>query len=481
MKILIASSEVVPFSKTGGLADVTGALPYALQEAADCDVRVIAPFYKITKDKNFAMKKIMDINEPSLLGGLEPFRLLEAEIKGVKFYFVEQDGYFYRDALYGTPQGDYEDNAKRFSFFSKAILAASTNMGFYPDVIHLNDWQTALVPLYRNVYFKEGHPLSRSKILFTIHNLGYQGLFGPEVLQEIGIPEEFFTMSALEFYGKLNFMKSGILYSDAVSTVSKGYAKEILTPEFGSGLDGLLKTREGNLYGILNGADYEHWSPEKDTLIPVNYGPDTIDKKPACTKELLKQMKLTLPLSSPVLGYVGRLAEQKGIDLMANILDAVLKMGAGFVLLGTGDTKYERIFADIAKKHTGKVGVMIGFDNKLAHQIEAGVDIFLMPSRYEPCGLNQMYSLKYGTIPIVRATGGLDDTITDYAADPYNGNGFKFENAAADDFLEYVKNAVKLFKNDRKWVELQHRGMTADFSWKHSAKEYIALYKKMAK
>lgn len=479
MKILIASSEVVPFSKTGGLADVAGALPYALKEAENCDIRVISPFYKMTRDKNFPVKKVIEVNEPSLLGGLEPFTLLECDIKGVKFYFVKHDGYFNRDALYGTPQGDYEDNAKRFGLFSKAILAALVNIGFYPDVIHLNDWQTALVPLYKNIYFEEEHPLSRSRVLFTIHNLAYQGLFNPEVIHEIGIPEEFFTMYALEFYGKLNFMKSGILYSDAVSTVSKKYSREILTPEYGSGLDGLLKTRESDLYGILNGADYEQWSPEKDALIPVNYGIKTIEKKAECKSALLKQMKMTLPVSSPVLGYVGRLAEQKGIDLMAGILDKVLKAGAGFVLLGTGDAKYEKIFADIAEEQEGNVGIMLGFDNRLAHMIEAGVDMFLMPSRYEPCGLNQMYSLKYGTIPVVRATGGLDDTIIDYASDPQHGNGFKFDNAESDAFLGSVKDALKVFKNGKKWKELQMRCMEADFSWKRSAQEYIALYKKM--
>lgn len=481
MKILIASSEVVPFSKTGGLADVAGALPYALKEAEDCDVRVIAPLYKMTKDKNFKMKKTVEVNDPSILGGLEPFTLFETEIKDVKFYFVEHDEYFYRDALYGTPQdGDYGDNAKRFAFFSKAILAALVNIGFYPDVIHLNDWQTALTPLYKNIYFEEEHPLSKTRVLFTIHNMGYQGLFGPEVLPDIGIPEEFFTMYALEFYGKLNFMKSGILYSDAISTVSKKYSREILTPEYGYGLEGLLKTRENDLYGILNGADYDNWSPEKDTLIPVNYGPDTIEKKTECKKALLKQYKMNLPVTSPLLGYVGRLAEQKGIDLMADILEKVVKLGAGFVLLGTGDAKYEKIFSDIAKKQSGKVGVVIGFDNKLAHLIEAGVDVFLMPSRYEPCGLNQMYSLKYGTVPIVRATGGLDDTIIDYSSDPGSGNGFKFNNAESGDFMEAVKNAVKLFKNDKKWRELQRREMEADFSWKRSAREYISLYKNMA-
>jgi starch synthase len=479
MKILLASSEVVPFSKTGGLADVTGTLPCALKEICDCDVRVVSPLYKMTKEKKFNLKRVKEISGFPFFEDVPPFELFESENKGVTFYFIKKDEYFDRDGLYGTPKGDYEDNAERFGFFSKAILLVMLDRKFYPEIIHLHDWQTALLPLYKRLRLGGAHPLMKSKILFTIHNLGYQGLFNADVLNNIGIPEEYFNMDALEFYGKASFIKSGIIYSDAISTVSKKYAKEILTNEYGCGLDGLLKTREQVLHGILNGADYSDWNPETDKLIPTNYGPETIAKKALCKKELLKYFKMTLPSSHPLIGFVGRLAEQKGIDLMANSLGEIIEAGAGFVLLGTGSEEYEKVLKRLARRYKGKTGINIAFDNKLAHTIEAGVDIFVIPSRYEPCGLNQMYSLKYGTVPLVRATGGLDDTITDYSDDPKNGNGFKFERADINDFMDAIYRALEVFGNKEEWLKLQKRGMEADFSWHRSAREYISLFGKM--
>lgn len=479
MKILLASSEVVPFSKTGGLADVAGALPYAFNEACDCDVRVFSPLYKMTKDKKFNLKRVKKIQDVYPFEDTGVFELFEIENKGVTFYFIKKDEYFDRDGLYGTPKGDHADNAERFSFFCKAILSAAIDSKFYPDIIHLHDWQTALLPLYKRIRLAGQHPLKKSKVLFTVHNLGYQGLFDAGVLEVIGIPPGYFAMDALEFYGKVSFIKSGIIYSDSVSTVSKRYAKEILTPEYGCGLEGLLGTKEDVLYGILNGADYSDWNPETDSLIPANYGPETIKKKMVCKKELLKYFKMTLPSLRPLIGFVGRLAEQKGIDLMADALPQIITAGAGFVLLGTGNEKYERMLKKLAKKYAGKTGISIAFDNKLAHMIEAGVDIFVIPSRYEPCGLNQMYSLKYGTVPVVRATGGLDDTITDYSANPKNGNGFKFERADTYDFLNAIKRALSVFSRKEEWLKLTRRGMNADFSWSRSAKEYIGLFKKM--
>ena len=479
MKIIIASSEVVPFSKTGGLADVAGALPYAFREVSDCDVRVVSPLYKMTKERKLHLKMIKRVEGVPGFEDMEPFDLFKSENNGVTFYFIGKDEYFDREGLYGTPKGDHGDNAARFSFFCKAILATMFDMKFYPDIIHIHDWQTALVPLYRKLRLPQQHPLQQAKILFTVHNLGYQGLFPPEVMRDIGIPPEFFTMDTLEFYGKLNFIKSGIIYSDAVSTVSKKYAREILTPEYGCGLEGLLQTREANLYGILNGVDYKDWNPETDTLIPANYGPDTLEKKELCKEILLEEMKMTLPASRPLIGFVGRLAVQKGIDLITAVLSEIIKAGAGFVLLGTGDEKYENVLKKVTKRYAGKTGIRIAFDNKLAHMIEAGVDIFILPSRYEPCGLNQMYSLKYGTIPIVRATGGLDDTIIDYSENPTEGNGFKFEHADAKDFLNSVQRALKVFSNKKQWRTLQKRGMEADFSWRRSAREYMSLFEKM--
>lgn len=477
MKILIVSSEIVPFSKTGGLADVAGALPHALKEISDCDVRVISPFYKMVKGTDFKIEKIRDIKNVSGFDDMLPFGLLETEIEDVKFYFIGKDEYFDRDGLYGTSEGDYTDNAERFSFFCRAVLAAMIEIGFYPDIIHTNDWQTALISLYKNAILKESHPLKKSKVLFTIHNLAYQGRFTKEVIKDIHLPER--LLEPLVRGKEISFIKSGILYSDAVSTVSKKYEKEILTPEYGLGLDNILRKRKKDLYGILNGADYSNWNPETDKFIPANYDIHTLKKKLMCKIELLKKMKIDLPPKAPLLGSVGRLAKQKGIDLIVDSLEEIIKSGAGFILLGKGEGRYENILKRIAEEKKGKVSISIAFDNRLAHMIEAGVDIFVMPSRYEPCGLNQMYSLKYGTIPVVRATGGLDDTIIDYSLDPERGNGFKFKKAEAKDFIETIKRAIKIFNNKEKWLKLQKRAMASDLSWKRAAREYAALYEKM--
>jgi starch synthase len=315
--------------------------------------------------------------------------------------------------------------------------------------------------------------------LFTIHNMGYQGLFSPEIMPLIDLPWEFFTPDTLEFYGKLNFMKAGIVYSDAISTVSKKYAQEILTQEFGCGLDGLLKTRSSSLYGITNGADYNEWSPEIDKYIIKNYDVETLKDKEDCKKDLLKEFKLPFDNKKPVIGMVTRLAEQKGIDLVANCIDEVISLGAYFVLLGTGDEKYNELFKTIAQKYKKSVGVMIAFNNAIAHKIEAGSDIFVIPSRYEPCGLNQMYSLKYATVPVVRATGGLDDTIEDFNPATNKGNGFKFADASADELYTALKKAVQLYKDKKKWQALQLNALRCDFSWEKSAKEYTKLYKKI--
>ncbi len=316
-------------------------------------------------------------------------------------------------------------------------------IGFYPDIIHLNDWHTALMPLYKNTYFRGDCPLRKTKTLFSIHNLGYQGVFKEEAASHTHLPEK--LLEPLMYGGYVNLIKAGILYSDAVSTVSKRYAEEILTPEYGYGLDNELRKRKKDLYGVLNGVDYSSWNPQTDKLIPANYDIETLERKMTCKTELLKRMKIDIPPTAPLIGSVGRLAEQKGIDLIINSIEEIVKSGAGFVLLGTGEERYESTLRHIAEEKAGKLAVSIGFDNKLAHMIEAGSDMFVMPSRYEPCGLNQMYSLKYGTIPVVRATGGLDDTIIDYSKDRERGNGFKFEKAETEDFVKAIKRAIKVF------------------------------------
>ena len=470
MKILIISSEVFPFSKTGGLADVAGSLPIALRKIAKCDVRVISPFYKMVKDGNFKIEKLKTIK------GKDSFELLETEHKGIKFYFIGKDEYYNRLTLYGSAKADHDDNAARFSFFCRAALTSMAEIGFYPDVIHTNDWQTALVPLYKNTLFDEKHPLRKTKVLFSIHNLVYQGLFAKEDTKDISLPDE--ALEGLMHWGRVSFIKSGILYADSISTVSKKYAKEILTEEYGAGLDEALRKREKDIYGILNGVDYSDWHPETDRLIPVNYDANALGGKLACKLELLREMKIDITATAPLIGSVGRLVEQKGIDLIVDSIDEIIREGGAFVLLGTGQGEYETLLKEIAGERKGKVGVSIGFNNRLAHMIEAGSDMFIMPSRYEPCGLNQMYSLKYGTIPIVRATGGLDDTILDYSKNPEKGNGFKFEKAIKEDFIDALKRAMEVFKDKEKWQELERRAMAFDFSWEHQAREYIKLYEK---
>jgi len=479
MKVLLVASEVAPFSKTGGLADVAGALPTVLREVADCDTRVISPFYRLSKAGDFKIEKVRDVKNVPGFEDLESFELLQARSNGTTFYFIGKDDYYDRDGLYGTPQADYPDNPQRFSFLCRAALASMVELEFYPNVIHTNDWQAALVPVYLNTCLKEGHPLKNCKVLFTLHNLAYQGLFPRDKTGDIGLPQK--ALESLIQWDKVSFIKAGIVFSDAISTVSKQYAKEILTTEFGCGLEGLLEERKDDLYGILNGADYSDWNPETDKLITENYGMNTLERKLTCKSALLKRLNLNIPATAPLIGSVGRLVEQKGVDIIVDSIDEIIDAGAGLVLLGKGEQRYESILERIAKEKAGKVAVSIAFDNKLAHMIEAGVDMFAMPSRYEPCGLNQLYSLKYGTIPVVRATGGLDDTIIDYSKDAEKGNGFKFTEANADDFVDAIKRAIKVFRSKDEWARLQKCGMGLDFSWRRSAREYASLYENMVK
>ena len=478
LKILIISPEVTPFAKTGGLADVCGALPKALRKLG-CDVRVILPLYKCVTEKGHKLEKIKSNISHKLLGNLPSFDLYESKESGFITYFIDYKKYFDREELYGTSESDYSDNAYRFSFFSKAALAAIKAIDFKCNIIHCNDWQSALVPFYLRYKLDTDNFYKDVKTLFTIHNLAYQGQFPKSVIKDIDIPAKFFNMHALEFYDKVSFMKSGILYSDEVSTVSKGYAKEILTVEYGCGLEGVLKTREDSLFGITNGADYADWNPEIDPFIKERYDSSTIEKKLICKKDLLEHLKMRLLPDRPLLGVITRLAWQKGMDLLANIVERLVASDIGIVVLGKGDEKYQTIMRDLSSKHPEHVSVNIKFDNKLAHQIEAGSDIFLMPSRYEPCGLNQMYSLRYGTIPVVRATGGLDDVIIDFDKDKSQGNGFKFELAKEDSFYDAVKRAIDIFSDRDVWRNLVKKVMQEDFSWDHSAKEYISLYEKI--
>ncbi|MFC1570640.1 glycogen synthase GlgA [Candidatus Omnitrophota bacterium] len=477
-KILIASSEVFPFAKTGGLADVAGSLPKALA-ALGCDVRVIMPLYRSITDKDISLEKEKVNVKLPVKDRMHSFDIYSSKKGGVTTYFVRNKKYFSRAYLYGTSKGDYKDNAFRFSFFSKAVLGACKALDFKPDVIHLNDWQTALVPFYLKFALEEDNFYAGIKTLFTIHNMAYQGLFSKKIMKKIGIPDKFFNMNDLEFYGKLSFLKSGILYSDAVNTVSHRYAEEIMTSEFGGGLNGLLRTRKDSLYGIPNGVDYSVWSPSADKFIETKYDPDSMEKKLECKKDLIRETSLTADIETPIIGVVSRLAHQKGIDILASIMEDLVQLGVCAVILGRGNQRYNRIFKALSEKYPESVHVCQEFNDPLAHKIEAGADIFVMPSRYEPCGLNQMYSIKYGTIPVVRATGGLDDAIVDYDEERKRSNGFKFYPPTAEAFLSAIKRALEVYEDKNEWRALMKRAMKYDFSWRKSAEKYLSLYKKI--
>ncbi|MFH1394627.1 MAG: glycogen synthase GlgA [Candidatus Omnitrophota bacterium] len=479
-KILIVSSEAVPFAKTGGLADVTTSLAKALVSLG-CDVRIVLPFYGAVRNSGADFKKELSGLKNIFIDDNEEFDVYCSAINGVPAYFIHDEKYFTREELYGTEKGDYPDNALRFGFFSQAVLSSLKPLDFIPDVIHCNDWQTALITFYLNFYLKKQDNIyHNTKSLFSIHNMAYQGVFDRKIMRKLNIPDHFFNMNDLEFYGKLNFMKSGILYSDAVNTVSSRYAEEIMTPEYGAGLDGLLRARKESLYGISNGVDYSIWSPEADTSIKINFNNKTLDKKLECKKDLIEYADLKIPVSAPLIGCVTRLVGQKGMDLVADIMGKVIGLGCGVVILGRGNDRYNKLFSTLSKKYAGKFYLCGTFNDELAHKIEAGADMFLMPSRYEPCGLNQMYSIKYGTIPIVRATGGLDDVIVDFDEDRENANGFKFGPATSAALYEALRRAVELYYNDKKaWKKLILSAMSYNYSWDKSAKQYLALYRKI--
>jgi starch synthase len=473
LRILFAASEGLPFSKTGGLADVIEALPKALV-AQGHELAVVLPRYRGIKTSMVVM--------PSMtipLGGRLRFPSIAdgTMLNGVRYFFVDDPGYFDRDGIYGNSTGDFPDNAERYSEFCRAVIEIAKHV-WPADVIHCHDWQTALVPtLMRSLYSSD--PLVKDiPVIFTIHNLGYQGQFPAAVLGRAGIPPEVYNPAGLEYYGDVNLLKGGLVYSDYLTTVSKKYAEEIQTPEFGFGLDGVVRSRRDHVVGILNGVDYSVWNPEKDRLIAATYSAKDLTGKHACKKELLEVFGLSPEYEArPVIGIVSRFADQKGFDLISDIARELMQEDIILTVLGTGERRYEELFETLANEFPGRVGVRIAYDNELAHKIEAGADMFLMPSRYEPCGLNQIYSLKYGTVPIVRATGGLDDTVESFDVQHGTGTGFKFEPYTGVALLDAVRLALHHFADERIWKRIQLNGMSKDFSWKRPATEYAKLYK----
>jgi starch synthase len=476
-KVLFASSEIAPFAKTGGLADVCEALPKALVPLG-VQPALVLPYYRIVKEGKWNLEKaITDL--PVGLGDAEvKANILQGRLNDeIPVFFVQCDEFFDRPYLYGTPKGDYEDNAQRFCFFSRAVFSLSETLDQQWDIIHCHDWQTALIPVYLKTTFSDRPLFSKTKSILTIHNLGYQGIFPSETFPHLGLPSRVFSIEGMEFWGKVNLLKGGIIFADQLTTVSPTYAREIQTLEFGYGLEGVLKDQAAKLIGILNGVDYAQWNPANDPHLPAPYTPDKPEGKVTCKKDLLKRCGLSPDLMvRPLLGMISRLAGQKGVDILSQVVERMMTDGVGLVILGAGEEKYERLLIQMAKKYPKQMSVTVAFDEALAHQIEAGCDIYLMPSLYEPCGLNQMYSLKYGTLPVVRKTGGLADTVVEVNIKKGKGTGFLFSAYDPDALWKAIKKALACFADKELWGQLIQQAMAQDFSWSRSAGEYLKLY-----
>ncbi len=481
LKVLLLSPEVVPFAKTGGLADVAGALPGALKRLG-VDVRVALPHYRMVKQGGFSTRLLLKALKVPLGTEILPADVLETRTEDdVPVYLIDREDLYDRPGLYGNLAGDYYDNIERFSFFAHAALRLVEGLSFKPDLLHCHDWQSGLVPALLKGPYRQSPVLRGAPSVFTIHNLGYQGIFPAEKLPIAGLSwSEFFHPDGLEFWGKMSLLKGGVVYSDAITTVSPTYAQEIQTPEFGLGMEGILSHRSASLHGILNGVDYHLWDPAIDPHLPERYFPGRMGGKQQCKESLIGEMGLDPSLKDrPLLGMTTRLATQKGLDLLVGVLDQVLSLNVGLVVLGSGEDRYQEAIQQAAREHPGRAGLKLGFDEPLAHRIMAGVDLFLIPSRYEPCGLTQMYALKYGTVPIVRATGGLEDTIVQFDSRTGQGNGIKFGPYQAEAFLAAIRQAVARFEDKGLWRQLVLNGMKADFSWERSAGKYLALYRSL--
>jgi starch synthase len=481
-KVLLVSSEVYPFAKTGGLADAVGALSHSLLKQG-CEVAIVMPKYKIISPNKYRLKyEINGLSVPMGMGDMSADVLSTrlGDTNG-KVYFIQNDRYFDRDDLYGTGEGDYQDNAERFAFFDRSVLELLRALDWYPDVIHLNDWQTGLIPAYLKTLYADQKAFQHIRTLFTIHNMAYQGLFPKYVLPMTGLRWEEFKRDKLEFYDQVNYLKAGLVYSDAISAVSPTYAAEIKTDEFGQGLQGVLDTRSEDLRGILNGVDYSEWNPATDKEIPVQYTVKNVAHKIESKKRLLIELGLEFKAQTPVIGFVSHLTDQKGLDLISGMIESLFEMDVQLVVLGTGDGRYQEMFESLKQRFPQKVSVNLRNDSRLSKLIYAGSDMFLMPSHFEPCGLEQMIAMKYGAVPLVRKTGGLSDTVENLSADGKKGTGFVFENYHSEELLSTITRAVKTFSKPKMWEELVHRAMAKDFSWDSSARQYVDFYELILK
>ena len=476
-RVVLAASEMYPFSKTGGLGDVMGALPPALARSG-LPVTVFTPYYGTLRTSRFNLKLVLRNCSVGYPWAPITVNVFETNYRSVQVYFLQRSEYFDRKNYYNDHYGDYFDNAERFIFFCRAVLAVIRQLGEPPAVVHAHDWQAALLPAYIH-YLKQQDPFwSATKTITTIHNIAFQGRFSSRLFRDSGLPREAWSMDGVEYFGDFNFLKAGIAYSDMITTVSPSYAREILTERFGFGMDGILRHREHDLTGILNGADYCIWDPRNDKFLTTTYSRADFSGKAECKRDLLEKLGLSPSLMDrPLLGFVGRLRGQKGIDLLLEILPRVMELDVGVVVLGEGSLRYEGAIQSMAAAYPGKVHAAVSYTEDLAHRIQAGCDIFLMPSRYEPCGLTQMYALRYGTPPVASAMGGLRDTIIPHP-DP-KSTGFTFMRTEAEDFYKAIYDAVALWENKDEWHALMSRAMCQAFTWEKSGKRYAELYRQL--
>ncbi|MPY91302.1 MAG: glycogen synthase GlgA [Luteitalea sp.] len=478
MQILLVASEAVPFAKTGGLADVAGGLPKALGTLGH-DVTLVVPRYRgvpVTGTPRLHLAVEMGGRRYDTAYYEEPLG------SGVRAVLVDHPPLFDREQLYSVGNQDYPDNPRRFGLLAQAALQYASAQGLVLDIVHAHDWQAGLVPVYVRTQYAEHPPFAQAATLFTVHNVAYQGLCASTWLPELGLGWELFHVGALEYWLHVSFLKAGLVFSDIVTTVSEGYARELLTHEFAFGFEGIFRNRREDFYGVLNGIDADVWDPARDPFLPKPYTADDLSGKGEAKRTLLEAYGFRVDettLARPVIGMISRMVDQKGLDLIAEVADDLGALDATFAILGTGEASYEDMWRDLARRYPDRVGARIGFDEPLAHLIEAGADLFMMPSRFEPCGLNQMYSLRYGTIPVVRATGGLDDTVVSYRPGTGEGNGFKFQEASGGALLEALRQALGLYRQaPDEWQRLQRAGMARDFSWQASARAYTELYQR---
>ena len=472
VKVLFVAAEAVPFVKTGGLADVIGSLPKELLKEG-IDARVILPKYGDIPERYREMMTPVASFEANVGWRQKYCGVEQLEHQGITYYFIDNEQYFKRKGLYG-----HYDDGERFAFYSSAVLASIPYLDFTPDIIHCHDWHTAVVPVLLNAHYRHMYPNLRT--IFTIHNLKYQGVFHPHVLGDLlGLGQEYFAADKMEFFGAVNYMKGGLVYADVLTTVSRTYAEEIQMAYYGEKMDGMLRSRAEQLHGIVNGIDYEYYDPQKDPHVAVPYTWRSPKRKAQNKVKLQEHVGLPANPNVPVIAIISRLVEAKGLDLIARVFEDILKQDIQLVVLGTGESHYEGMFQAAAQLYPDKVSTNIFFDETLAHKIYAGADIFLMPSQFEPCGIGQLIALRYGTLPVVRETGGLKDTVRSYNPETGEGNGFTFANYNAHDMMYTLNWALELYQQEEKWRALVTQAMKNDYSWRQSAKQYVALYKSL--